>query len=268
MPELLDLLASELERPRPVSPQIVKHLGDAHEVSRDMVGEFLVRELPRLEDYEVDLILSPAFTPSLDDQAVFAAKLGATSVPAEGWPELIRQLAARPTVGHLITDDESIHEVPLRDVVIERYVRRLRLDGTIPQSLLDLIEQCPPAGQPLLKAVARRAIWERAPRREMLARFLAAAAGGDYTDDAPGLLRLVETYEPADTADFLARIPQWQQMLRHDINLAGSPKPFFNERVQELHGGGRDQRVRETSRITAREAELALLERLAQVFAK
>jgi hypothetical protein len=54
-------------------------------------------------------------------------------------------------------------------------------------------------------------------------------------------------------------------VLRHEINLASGPKAFFNERVEELHGGGRDQRRQDGGNIASKEGELALLERLRQV---
>ena len=71
------------------------------------------------------------------------------------------------------------------------------------------------------------------------------------SDDAVALLKLVETYEPVDMAELVARIPQWQQVLRQEINESGA-KPFFNERVEELHGGGRDQRRGDNSRVAAK----------------
>ena len=80
------------------------------------------------------------------------------------------------------------------------------------------------------------------------------------------LLKLVETYEPADAADLLARVPQWEILLRHEISVASSPKPFFNERVQELHGGGRDQRGR--SAVAPKQAELDFLTRLKTILSQ
>ena len=78
------------------------------------------------------------------------------------------------------------------------------------------------------------------------------------------LLKLVESHQLADLPDLLARIPRWQQALGHDIDVAASPKAFFNDRVQELHGGGRDQRRTDAARISAKEEERAFLERLRQ----
>jgi hypothetical protein len=267
MSRLLDALASALECPRDVPGQVVRHLAGVHGVDRADVGHFLTSELPGLEDFEVELILSPIFTPTLQDQAPFAEFLDATSVPATEWPELIERLAARPTCAQLVTDDGVTHSIPLRDVAIERYVYRLRLDGTIPEALLDFISHLPPADRPLLKAVARRAVWEHHGRRQILRRYLAAAGARENhrRDDVIELLKLIENYQPDDIADFLARIPHWEQVLRHEINLASGPKAFFNERVEELHGGGRDQRRQDGGNIASKEGEWALLERLRQV---
>jgi hypothetical protein len=266
----LDTLAAELERPRELTAQVVNHLVGTYGITRDNIGSFLTAELPKLEDYEIDLILSPLFTPTLHDQAVFAEMLGRDSVPSDQWPGLIQQLVARPAHAQFVTGEGQTHSAPLRDVTIERYVHRLRLEGTIPEPLFKLLNHLPPGtDRPLLKAVARRAVWENDSRREILVRYLTSAAGGDSyrLDDVVELLKLAETYQPADVQDLLARIPHWQQVLRQEINEAASPKPFFNERVQELHGGGRDQRRQDNTRITAKENERAFLERLQQVLA-
>lgn len=270
MTPLVQTLAAELERPRPLPAQVVNHLSGTYGIDRDALGPFLVNELPKLEDYEIDLALSPVFTPTLHDQAVFAELLGPAAVPAAQWPGLIQQLAARPTIAQLFTADDQSHAVPLREVSLERFVHRLRLDATIPESLFKLLCQLPPAAdRPLLKAVARRAVWENETRREILVRYLIAATGSEsyQLDDAVELLKLAEIYQPADVASLLAQIPHWQQVLRQEINEATSPKPFFNERVQELHGGGRDRRRQDDTRVTAKEKERAFLDRLQQTLA-
>lgn len=265
MPDLLPTLAAELERPRPLTLQVMNHLSGNYGLERDALGPFLESQWSKLEDYEVDLILSPLFTPSLADQAVFAELLGAESVPASTWPGLIQALVDRPTRGSLMTEDGQNHLLPLRDVTIERFVRRLRLDGAIPATLFDLLRHLlPAADRPLLTAIARRATWENVARREILVQYLTVALRDDQyrRDDAVELLTLAETYQPAHVADLLGRMPHWEQVLRHEINLAANPKAFLNERVEELHGGGRDQRRQDNARIDQKERELAALQRL------
>ena len=263
----LKALAAELERPRAVTPQVIKHIVGTHGIAREDIGAFLTGELPKLEDYEIDLILAPLFTPSLADQSVFAELLGKTSIATDQWPALTQQLAQRPTLARLTTEDDRTHSVPLRDVTIERFVHRLRLEGTIDDGVFQLISSLPQAGdRALLKAIARRAIWENPSRREILTRYLTSVGDAFRADDAGALLKLAETYEPASVAELRARIPLWQQVLRQEINEGGT-KPFFNERVEELHGGGRDQRRPDNSRVTAKESEQAFLERLQRVLA-
>jgi hypothetical protein len=76
----------------------------------------------------------------------------------------------------------------------------------------------------------------------------------------------METYTPADRVELRGQIPHWQRVLRQEINAAGA-KPFFNERVEELHGGGRDHRRGDPARQTAWENELEFLNRLAALLA-
>ena len=142
---LLEALAAELERPRELPGRVVNQLSGTYGIDRDAVGAFLVDELPKLEDYEVDLALSPLFTPTLQDQAIFADLLGRQSVPAAEWPALIEQLVARPTRAQLVTEDGQAHPAPLRAVTVERYVHRLRLDATIPETLFEVLDHFSPA---------------------------------------------------------------------------------------------------------------------------
>jgi hypothetical protein len=263
-PALLEPLAAALEKPRELSARVLNYISGTYSVDADAIGLFLVEELPKLEDYEIDLILSPLFTPRLADQAEVAHLLDGESVPREQWPALIRELVSRPVRARLVTTDRVQHSVNLREVTIERYVHRLRLDATIPAAVLELLHRIVSrADRPILTAIARRGIWEGEGRSGIIARYFATAASrGTYViGDALELLDLVESYKPVDLPDLIDRIPRRQQALHDEINAAGV-KPFFSNRVQELHGGERDQRRQDDSRIAAKEAELAFLNRL------
>lgn len=264
MATLVELLISELERPRAVTRQVIDHIAGTYDIEREAIGEFLGERLPKLEDYEHDLILSPLFTPKLADQALFAELLGEETIPRDRWPDLITQLASRPTLGSLVTDDNQTHSVTLREVTLERYVHRLRLDGTVPKQVLRLVEGSAfSAERPLLKAIGRRAVWENDDRRDILVHFLSAAERGGYEPgDAVDLLRLVEDYKPANIARLIERIPPWQEGLRQEIRAAGGPKPFFTGATQAAHGGDRDKRQQDTRSIEAKKKEFAFLERL------
>jgi hypothetical protein len=262
--KLVDALTTELERSRDLSGQVVRHVVGTYEIERDAIGPFLVERLSGLEDDEVDLILSPLFTPRLADQALFAQLLGRERLPRTGWPDIVRRLVERPVRARL-TIDGGTYVIPLKEVVIERFVYRLRLDGSISETLWGLIENTPRTAEwPLLRAIARRAIFESDERRGILEKYLRVATGkGDYRlADAMELLNLVESYRPAGVEELVERLPKWQQTLQHTIENASRPSPFFNDHAQHQHGGDRDQRGPDTFRIAAKQDELAFLQRL------
>jgi hypothetical protein len=267
---LLETLATQLERPRDVTNQVANYLNGNYDVERDAIGSFLANRLPELEDYEHDLILSPLFTPKLSDQAIFAELLGKESVRREEWPPLIQELGARPIHGHLVTSDRQVHEIGLREVTLERYVHRLRLDGSIPGALFDLIERVSSADRSILKAISRRAIWDSGSRRSILQRYLTSAGNrGGYQDgDVIHLLDLAESYKPQDVAALLAMIPSWQQGLQHEIDTSSNARPFFTAYTQGEHGGDRDQRRPDERRMEMKKNELATLGRLHQMLAE
>jgi hypothetical protein len=265
---LIEALATELERPRELKAQVIRYLDGNYGVDGASVGAFLVHDLPNLEDYEIDLILSPVFTPGLADQAVFAQLLGSDSIPRDRWPAIVSELAVRPTLAQLLTSDRQQHSIPLREVTIERYVHRLRLEATIPHSLWPLIELTPAADHPLLKAIARRAIWEPEGRFKILLRYVTVTIGLKQFDlqKVLALLNTVENYKPVDTADMLAHIKQWQEALRKQVEIFGAAKPFFMQQIQEMHGGERDHRQHEIARLAAKQQDLDFLVHLDEVF--
>ncbi len=268
MQAFVDAVATELERPRLLLKQVVDHLASHRSVSRDALGEFFSRELEALEDYEIDLMFSAQFTPTLTEQAAFSELLDRQTLPTAEWPALVRLLTARPAMARLVTEDGEPHALRLREVSIERFVTRLNLDVRLPDPLAKLLSSLPPAeDRALLKALARRSIWSKEPRRAVLFRYLLAATSEDFyrREDLLALLKLMETYQPKDAADLIARIPHWQEVIKNEILSAASPKLFFAARVQELHGGGRDQRHQDSSVISVKQRELEFLGRLQSV---
>ena len=268
MSNWVEALAAELERPRELSPRVLNYIEGNYNVEHDAVGAFLTEELPKLEDYEIDLILSPVFTPKLADQAVFAEMLGPDSIPREQWPPLVQQLVERPTRSQLLTLDGKSYRANLRAVTIERYVHRLRLEATIPNSIFTLLERCAAsAEQPALKAIARRSIWDDEGRRGILERYLTVVMDrdSDVLADTLDLLNLIENRKPSDLENLLDEIPRWQEALRKQVEVAAGGKPFFNEDVRLMHGGARDQRPQADSRVSAKENELAFLGRLKEM---
>jgi hypothetical protein len=268
MDNFVATIAAELERERPLPKQVADHISSHYSTSRDQIGGFLKGGLDGLEDYQIDLIFSPMFTPGLADQAVFADLLDSATLPSAQWPALIQRLFDRPTLAHLTTEDGVTATIRLRAVTIERYVTRLHLDIPLAEPLSRLLNTLPPVGdRALLKAIARRPVWKAEGRHDVLFKYLLAATANHFyaREDLVALLKMAEAYQPADAADVIARIPHWQEVIKKEIIGAESPKPFFSERVQELHGGGRDQRHQNAAYVAAKKGELEFLGRLKSV---
>lgn len=264
VPDLLETLAQELERPRKISAQVARHLTATYGISDDEIGPFLVQTFPTLEIDEIDLILSPLFTPKLADQAVVAGRLGRLSIPPDEQARLVEEAVARPTDANLVNLDDRTYTARLGEVTVERYVYRLRLEATIPGPVFELIQRFPSPDHAMLQAVARRATWEGDGRAGLLAGYLTSTAAlEDWgTAEVRSLLDLVERYKPADIADLVEKIPQWRDGLRGDLGAASGGKPFFSERIERFHGGDHDLRSPEDALIEAKRHELAFLERL------
>jgi|GEM_PF-469301 len=270
MQRFVDAIAVELEKPRPLLKQVVDHASSRHEVSRDEVGRFLDEGTHELEDFEIDLLFSAQFTPTLIDQAAFAELLDGERLDDSQWNELVQKLTDRPTTARLVTEDETTHSVQLTDISIERFVKRLNLDAEIPDALAKLLNSMPPKeDRNLLKAIARRPVFRNEGTREILFQFVLNLTSEDKYDleDVLLLFELIETYRPTGIEDLLNRIPNWLEVLENELTAAGQPKPFFAERVQELHGGGRDQRRRDGGLIDRKQRNKDFLRRLDEILA-
>lgn len=262
MGDLLETLAQELERPRDVTMQVVRHLAANYGITDDEVGAFLDGTLPTLEEDEVDLVLSPLFTPRIDDQAVFASRLGQDSLSSEERNDLVARAVSRPTNASFVTSDGETHAYRLGEVTVERYVHRLRLEGTIPDPIFELIQRFPAPHRAMLQAVARASIWDSDERYSILETYLKATTSLDTVnaDDDRFLLDIVERYKPTDIADLVAKIPGWREELRGDLEAGG--RPFFSEGVQREHGGQHDQRAAGGTLIEGKRHDLDFLGRL------
>jgi hypothetical protein len=267
VPSLIETLARELERPRELTPRVINYINGHHGIDYDAIGSFLTGDLSKLEDDDVDLVLSPLFTPKLADQVAVAEILGSSSISSDQWPALIQTLVDRPTRAQLVTPDGQSHSVNLREVTIERYVHRLRLEGRISEPVAQQLDRVPTdADRPMLKAIARRAVWEKAGVQSILVQYLSNAIDrGSYSlEDTLALLDLVEGRKPSDLADLQARMFGWQEALQQQID--GTPGGrFFHSDIQLMHGGSRDHRQQDETRMSAKERELAFLKRLQKI---
>ena len=268
MDQLIEALAKELKKPREVTDRLFDHVWGTYEIDRDDVGAFLEEQLDELEDYEHELILSPLFTPKLEDQALFAELLGPDPVQKEMWPDVVGKLEMRPVTAQVVTHEGTTHAIVLREVVLERYVSLLRLEADVDASIWTGIQAEPFASEgSTFKAIVRRATWEREGRLEILRTYLGAENQVDLYETGDGLrfLGLVEDYKPRNLGYLAERVPQWEDALRKELEEGDRAKPFFHEQIKENHGFDRDQRQLDETQIQEKQDHLAFLGRLLKV---
>ena len=128
--QLTDRLAALLRRPRALPPQtqrqLAQHLAEHRSSS---VASFLMGAADLLEEYELDVLFAPVFTPTLDERAEVADLLFHWRPTAPQLDAIVPKLCAE--VGHavILLPDGTTAKLALHEVMAERFVRLLRLDA-------------------------------------------------------------------------------------------------------------------------------------------
>src|SRR4051795_4879034 len=121
-------LAAMLASPRPLKPQTERQLGQhlAEYASSSSTSSglpaFLLCAAEVLEDYELDILFGPLFTPTLDDRAAVADLLSHWRPPAEQSARLAVELAAEVPHAVVRLPDGTDAKLTLHEVMAERFV--------------------------------------------------------------------------------------------------------------------------------------------------
>src|SRR5262245_24887597 len=90
--QLKSRMAAILQRPRPMKPQIERQLAQHLNDRNADVASFLLCAAQVLEDYELDVLFGPVFTPSLDQRVEVADLLYHWRPSAEQLKQLVTDL--------------------------------------------------------------------------------------------------------------------------------------------------------------------------------
>src|SRR5688572_2585900 len=121
-------LASLLSRPRPLKPQTERQLGQHMAEHSLTTPGFLLCATHMLEEYELDILFGPMFTPTLDERAELSDLLPDWRPDAGQLSRLVRELSAEVPYAVVRLPDGTEVPLTLHEVMVERYVRLLRLD--------------------------------------------------------------------------------------------------------------------------------------------
>jgi hypothetical protein len=120
-------LASLLQQPRSLKPQTERQL-DQHLSERPgSLTTFLLAAPDLLEEHELEVLFGPQFTPTLDDRAAVTDLLHHWRPSETELDRLVAELAGELAHGQVDLPDGSRAKLSLHEVLIDRFVKLLRL---------------------------------------------------------------------------------------------------------------------------------------------
>src|SRR5262245_61340746 len=126
--QLKTRLATLLGRPRPLKPQTERQLAQHLEAHSSTLPNFFLCASAVLEEHELALPCGPIFTPTLDERAQLTDLLFHWRPTAEQIRQLVDELGQAVPNALVRLPDGTDAKLTLHEVMIERFVRLLRLD--------------------------------------------------------------------------------------------------------------------------------------------
>jgi len=229
------LVCEELTSPRALTTQVLDHLLAAHEVVGGEVVDWLRGKLAELESYELDLLLSPLFTPAFATRVRYEEALGKGCLDPTEVDDLIRRLETRELSMTLLHEGEQIEE-PLPQVVLERFVRLAHLDSPLPEEALQ--DSGPLV--PEVRCYLRDRAWRRLQSRRLVPSLLQAARsmGDDFPEYMHFLTDFLRSYRPRSREQCVTFLDNLAQAYKADLEKHRSGvRSFFNQELQAAYAG-------------------------------
>ncbi|MBF0108792.1 MAG: hypothetical protein HQL76_06415 [Magnetococcales bacterium] len=184
--------------------------------------------LKHREEYEVDLLVSPLFTPTMEDRAACEPSLPLEGITADDERDLIGRMEAQGLQCKVVFgDDSTVMSIP--EVAIERHIHLLRLRVSVAESIHEALKNLlTGADLTLGMSYARSQIWTRCPH--LLEECLAAmTARRSFTLDKFGFLRdFVRSYHPGDMVALVQALNNLLESYR-----IGNDRPVFNQQLED-----------------------------------
>lgn len=239
---ILEVLRADLTAPRILLAQVLDEIGDRYGYPETRLPLFFTEKMPQLEDYEVDLLFSPQYTPAEHNRLEYIPLLGAAALSPAEVARLKRDLNEEALTVLLRTPDERVEVVvPLHEMFIERYVNLLKLDQPLPAGLYDEIARyVPEASRNEINLLARESIWREEGRTRILVAFLrlCAARNTFSTLKISFLANFVRTYRPVGLEDLPRQLESLIRSCRADMETVDT-RGFHDEQLKALNAGNR-----------------------------
>jgi hypothetical protein len=239
---ILEVLRVDLTAPRILLAQVLDEIADRHGYPENRLPLFFTEKLPQLEDYEVDLLFSPQYTPAEHNRLEYIPLLGPSALTPAEVTRLKRDLNDEGLTVLLRTPDERIEvAVPVHEMFIERYVNLLKLDQPLPEGVYDEIARhVPEASRNEVNLLARESVWREPGRTRILIAFLrlGEARNTFSTLKLSFLANFVRTYRPSGLEDLPRQLESLIRSCEADMDTVEA-RGFHDEQLKALNAGNR-----------------------------
>ena len=211
-----------------------------------------------MQDYEREQMFAPLFTPTLEDRADYAELLLTRSVSDAEIEAAISRLGQGTLSCAIEVPGGPDHLLPLEEVLVSRFLRMLRLTGTPPAEVTELLLRTIPVDDrgPALVRRLRDPVkyaWHAAYLDGVRQREGFSLLKFDFLTD-----QVRDTFA-LETARILANTEHVLGEKRNNFSVGGSARPFFSRHIEEWHGHSHDHRRFDADEVEQKQRALAML---------
>lgn len=245
---IYEMLVNDLSAPRVLLEQVMNYINDHYNYSNEDLYRFFDEKYPQLEDYEVDLTLSPQYTPAEHHRLEYIPVLGAKHLSKMELAELKRRLEDSKLECVMKSPDGRTElKVPVHETSIERYVNLLRLDLPLPEAIYkEILANVPEESRNEVNLMAREDVWQKDPRQQILVAYLRVFKHRNSfsTVKVSFLTNFVRTYRPASLLELDRQLESLIESCNVDMeNVQG--RGFHDEYLKAMNVGNNLTRVSE-----------------------
>ncbi len=266
--KLIDMIEAELTKPRQITEQILDKISSHYSYTLDQIDKFFADEIANLEDYEIDILFSPLFTPNVHDKAIFSKILDEVEIGKDEVDEILKELEAKNLKANfyvILKKGDELYErrfsIPLNSVNLKRYVKLLNLDCKPSREFAKMIELVFKDKSDDVKAILRDEFWKEEWREEFLRAYLVYVSehGTVSLEKFDLLLKILRGNPTASNIyeiyELIPDIIQWTEV---QVNvLRTGQRQFFNEMIGQFYKEeGNDKRQQNEEELRRRENEL------------
>ncbi len=261
MKRLIEKLIADLSAERILTHQVVRSLLDRCEISSNEVADFLNGKAGEVDETTLDAVLSPIYTPDWTHRAHYVEDMERVEVTTQTVSLIVSELVQAGIQATYQYEDGTV-TMPLPEVMIDRWVRRLHLDAAIPDRVRAAIDATVPNGdQAMIKAMAGHSAWGQAKREEILIAYLTGVAqNGQFSvPKFECLTGLMQTYRPKDMDHFMRQLDTLVQSYQEDKS-----EQFFDSHLKEAYGHTGSTDLSQNSHAETRQQQMTLATRIQQ----